>query len=307
MGLTMKHGCKHIAAILFFLAVSSFVCAQVSVKASIDRNRILVGEPILLSVEAYVPLGESITWFNADSIPHFDITERSKIDTVENIDGKKITQLLSITSFDSGRWQIPAFEVSVADHVYYTDSLSVDVAFVNFDSSADYRDIKGIEEIANPSARFIPWIVAAVSLISLGLLIFMLRKRQKKPESGMPAPMLLSPYAEAMEALEALRRKGLQEGQEKAYYSRLNDIFRVFVFRKYGMSTLERTNEELIMQLSQLKIPKEPFADLTQSLRMSDFVKFAKYRPDENDHKRNLEIIRSSVELLDNNTMMSAV
>ena len=68
------------------------------------------------------------------------------------------------------------------------------------------------------------------------------------------------------------------------------------------MSTFERTNEELILELSQMGIPKGAFISLAQSLRMSDVVKFAKYRPSDDDNKNNLKIVTTSIDILDKNT-----
>ncbi|MEP7257703.1 MAG: hypothetical protein ABI687_04935 [Flavitalea sp.] len=308
MSVFMKYGCKHIAILLALSLLSSFLYAQVNITASIDRSRILIGEPILLSVEASVPAGETMEWFTADSIAHFEFIEKYKADTAEGLDSKKVTQLLSITSFDSGRWEIPSFQILVGGKPYYTDSISVDVSFVSFDPSADYRDIKEIEEVANTSVKYIPWILAALTLSSLALIIFLARKQKPLKTELKIATPLLTPYEEAIQALNDLRKKGTPvEGEEKLYYSKLNDILRVFVLRKYGIATLERTNEELIMQLSKMKLPTEPYTLLAQSLRMSDFVKFAKYRPSEQENKSNMDVIRSSIEILDNNTMTSAV
>ena len=82
------------------------------------------------------------------------------------------------------------------------------------------------------------------------------------------------------------------------YYTKLNDILRLFVLRKLQMSSLEKTNEELIIQLRYLNISQNLFSRLSSALRMSDFVKFAKYLPDRISNEQNFDIIESSVNLL---------
>ena len=304
----MKQGCKYIATLLIILLAASLLQGQVKVKASVDRARILIGEPVLLTVEAYVPLGLPVLWFSTDTFPHFEIIEEFKTDTVDGIDGKKISQLVSLTSFDSGRWVIPALEINVAGQPYYTDSIPVDISFVSFDPQEDYRDIKDIEEVINPYTKYIPWIFGATILISLVLIIYLLKKRKRVSDRPRIKSSTLSPYDEAIKAITELRTKGLPSpGEEKAFYSKLSDIFGVFVFRKLSISTVEKTSDELIVNLSVLNIPKESFNKLVQSLRMSDFVKFAKYRPEEKDNLSNIEVIRASIEILDNNTIRSAV
>jgi hypothetical protein len=78
----------------------------------------------------------------------------------------------------------------------------------------------------------------------------------------------------------------------------MNDTLRIYLSRSMGLATMERTNEELILQLSRLEMGKESFTHLAGTLRMSDFVKFAKYIPDVYDNERNLEVIRSSIVLI---------
>ena len=102
-----------------------------------------------------------------------------------------------------------------------------------------------------------------------------------------------------MAALSELRKKGLpQNGQAKWYYTELNDILRVFVLRKLNIATMEKTNEELILQLRQLNLSKDTFSQLAQALRMSDYVKFAKYQPGDEDNQRNYEVIQSAITTL---------
>jgi hypothetical protein len=298
--MTMKHGGTYILVFIF----SIFTCAlsaQVNIKAGVSRDKILIGETVSLTIDAYVPIGAEVSWFPSDSIEHFEVIKRSPADTVANIDGKKITQVLTITSFDSGRWTIPPFEVTVGGKPYYSDSLSIDVAFISFDPREDYHDIKDIIVVEDPALKYIPWIIFAVSLVSLALLVFLCRRMTKVPVRFVKNNITsISAYEEAMNALEELKKKGAPDGNEKIYYTEMNDILRKYVSGKFGISTFERTNEELILQLTAMNLPQKPFSSLIQSLRMSDFVKFAKYRPSEEDNIHNLDIVRSSIDLLNN-------
>jgi hypothetical protein len=298
----MKRSCKHIVAIVVFLSVYSFLSAQVYVKASVDKNAVLIGEPVLLTLEAYIPLGEQVTWFSLDTIPHFEFLKRPKADTAESIEGKKITQVLTITSFDSGQWEIPQLELKVSKQSYYTDTLLIDVGFAPFDREADYRDIKDIIDVNNPNTKYIPWIIGAATLVSLALIIYVLRTRRPAVVQEKIEVPKLSPFEEAMQALAVLRKKGFpQNGQVKGYYTELNDILRVFVSRKLNITTMERTNEEMILQLRDLNLSKDSFSQLAQALRMSDYVKFAKYQPGTEDNEKNYDIIQSAIQTLNNN------
>jgi len=299
----MKAGSKHIIPVLFFCIVASSVQGQVTIRASVDRDRILIGEPVELTVEAFTPLGSPVGWFDEDSIPHFEVVSRSPLDTVESIDGKKIVQQLVITSFDSGRWQIPPFQVNVAGQPYYSDtSVNISVNYVAYNPADDYRDIKQIIEVASPSLKYVPWILAIASLVFFAAFLWLLHTRKHPArKQRTPPPVITSPYEDAMQALEELSQRQPSEGEEKVYYTDLNDVLRIYLNRKFNISTIEKTNEQLILKIKDLNLPKDNLFKLAQSLKMGDFVKFARYRPEVTDNKINLEVVRVSIEILDNN------
>src|SRR5438067_591102 len=74
----------------FILLIACFVSFSqtVTVKAAIDRNKILIGEPITLRLEATVPTGVDASWFPLDSLTHFEVINKSKIDTLNTAGGK---------------------------------------------------------------------------------------------------------------------------------------------------------------------------------------------------------------------------
>jgi hypothetical protein len=86
----------------------------------------------------------------------------------------------------------------------------------------------------------------------------------------------------------------------------MNDIVRHFIFRKTGLATMEKTNDELLVQVAKLGMKHEDTLPLAQTLRMSDAVKFAKYVPAAADNHQSYQQIRSAVNIL-NNINSSAV
>jgi hypothetical protein len=278
---------------------------QVLVKASVDDDQILIGEPIKLTLEAHIPLGQSLTWFNLDTIPHFAFIDKGKADTTDNIDGKQLVQVLTITSFDSGYVVIPPMTIKVGNKSYATDSIPIQVSYAPLDISKDYRDIKEIEEVPKPAwMAYIPWLLGLLTLIAVGVIVYLLRKPKKAPPPPPPPVPKLSPYEEALQSLEELRKQGwaYNNVEVKTYYSRLNDILRVFIFRKLKMATLEKTNEELVSELRQVSMDRESFNQLQTALQVADFVKFARYQPNESDNEKNFAVIQTAIKTLNNIT-----
>lgn len=283
---------------LFMLMHVNLHAQQVTAKVTVDRTTILIGEPIKLSLEASVPVGTGITWFRIDSIPHFEITEQGDIDSLVNNDGKFYRQQFTITSFDSGQWTVPAFVLQSGRKRFRTDTLRIAVTY-SPDTAKDYHDIREIIDVEGPKKSYWPWILAGLPVLLLILAWLILRKKTPLPQLKEPASKL-SPLEEAMQALDALQKEELpQKAQAKQYYTRMNDILRMYVMRKFRFSSLEKTNDEIILQLRQLRLPQDEYTRLAQTLRMADFVKFAKYTPSVEEQEASLQTIKQSVTKMD--------
>jgi hypothetical protein len=290
---------SYIVSFLFLLTAGLSALAQETpvVKSSVDKNQILIGEPLRFSIDVKSPMisGNELPQF--DSIPHFELIEKANRDSLISASGTSYHLEWKLTSFDSGTHYIPSFAVSIGNKVYKTDSLAVEVSYGKVDVAKDYHDIKGILDIENPDVKYIPWILGAVTAIALFLFVWFIRypfikeKISEKTERRQD-----SAFDDALSSLEQLK-KLLQDDPSavKKYYSGLNDTLRVFVNLKLGFVTMEKTSEELILSLSDLKMERELFSRLTNALRMGDFVKFAKYIPGPNENETSLEAIRSAI------------
>ena len=275
---------------LFLLHAVILVAAQskTTVKATVDKNRIFIGERIRLTLEADIPENEPIRFFIIDTIPHFEL-DKQRIDTSYTTDGTFLKQVISITSFDSGHWTIPS--LSLGENIR-TDTIPVDIVFSPMDSTQGYHDIKDIIDVKPAEEKKKWWLWYAIgggALLIILLLVYFLRK--KKPVTGVAAPVI-DPYEEAMKQLDKLQREKLDQ---KQYYSQLVDIFRLYIFRKKDIHSLQKTTDDLVIQLKGIPLAKDQFEKLSQALRLSDFVKFAKYVPSAEDDRNVFETIKKAI------------
>lgn len=263
----------------------------------------MIGEPVELKLEAKVPAaGSGAQWFPVDSIAHFEFIDKGKVDTLATAESITYRQTLTITSFDSGRWALPAFPLTIGNREYLTDSLPVSVAYSNYDPKQDYHDIKDILEVENTAVPFVNWILLGLSVISLLAVIYFLRKKVERPLPPVvtKSASKLTPLQEALQALEELQQKGYTEHtRTKVFHTALNDILRTYLYRKAGIATMEKTSGELMLQLRQFNLPAAEFTTLAQVLRMNDAVKFAKYQPAAEENEQAIETIKKSIGELD--------
>jgi hypothetical protein len=298
-------------------AAGAAVPPPVVVKATVDKQKILIGQPIQLMLEATVPAnaaapanatapataaGNVLLWPVLDSLPHFEWVEKGKVDSVVKADGRYYRQYLTVTSFDSGSWAIPRLSFVAGNKKYFTDSVRIEVDYTKLDPGKDYNDIKDIIDIPNPFAKWIGWIVGLVAVVALALVVWLIRKKKilKLLGLGAPAAPRLTPYEEAVRGLEELEAQHMPEnGLVKLYYTRLSDILRLYLSRRLGVASLAETSEELIGQLRRMPVEAGSFAEIAETLRMSDFVKFAKYEPGLPDCAHHFEVIRHFVEELE--------
>lgn len=270
--------------------------APAIVKATIDKDSILIGQPIQLMLEATVPDNIPFAWPGTDTLPHFEWLEKGKVDTTVRPGQRYYRQYFTITSFDSGNRVIPRLTFLAGTKKAMTDSIRIFVGYTKIDPSKDFHDIKDIIDVPNPWARWIPWIVAGVTLLSLALVFWLIQKKKVIQQLITRKVPQLSPLEEAMKQLDELAKQQLPvNGAIKTYYTRLNDIFRVYLFRRLGIHSLAETSEELIAQLRSSFVTSRQFDSVAETLRMSDFVKYAKYQPGINDTEHHYEVIRTAI------------
>jgi len=288
--------------LFFLLHAVIFVAAQnkTAVRASVDKKKIFIGEQIKLQLEADIPQNEPIRFFSVDTLSHFEVLDKAAIDTSDTDNGTFLKQAIVITSFDSGRWVIP--RLTLGENTV-TDSIVIDVAFSPMDTAQAYHDIKDIIEVKPPEEKKKWWLWYVIGggllLITL-LLIYFLRKKKPVPIAVAP---VVNPYDEAIKQLDRLLK---EKPDQKQYYSRLVDIFRIYVYRKKDIHSLQKTTDDLVVQLRGLPAAKERFEKLAQVLRLSDFVKFAKYGPSPEDDRNAFEEIKNSIIAIENLTKSAA-
>lgn len=267
------------------LLIAHCLPAQV-VNLSYDKQRILLGEQIGVTVKAFVDKGATLPSFPIDTLPHLEVLEASKIDTTTVGETLQLSQTLIVTSWDSGRWNIP----TVIANGKPTKLVALDVTYTSpWNPAQPYHDIKGIVPVENPGRSTWWWyLVGLAVLIALFLLFFPKGKGEKKE-----VELDKKAYRKAMEELAKLEKQ--TNADAKTFYTELINIFRTYLKGAKGIQSFSKTTDDLSIQLQSQKIPSAEYNALVQTLRLSDLVKFAAYRPDSSMNKEFLSIIKQSI------------
>jgi hypothetical protein len=291
---------KKITIIWLLVTVAGLFSVQaqdVRVQASVDRNKILIGEPIQLRLDVEIPQGTPMGWFNLDTLPHFTFITKNKIDTQNNARTILFKQILSITSFDSGRWVIPQLGLTVGNNRYLTDSISIMVDYSPADPNQPYHDLKDIVEVPETDSLYINYILVAATLIAIALLVWLLSNKKKAAVTPEFKGSRLSALEQAMKELEELKAVS-SSANVKTYFTRLNDILRTY-FKNRNLVTAPNAGNESFVQKVQSDLSREQVFQLAQTLRLTDAVKFAKYNPSAAEQEEAYEVIRKTLPIID--------
>jgi hypothetical protein len=277
----------------------SSIAQHGNAKATLQNPSIKIGEQTLLNLEFNFTAHDSalISW------PEFDNYLTNSIEIIEKggIDSSNIVcdstvcpdfrkQTLVITSFEPGNLIIPALKFSIDDSSFYSQPIPLFVETVEIDTTQGIYDIYDIYEVEYPiteraadfTKQYWHWFLIAALLV----VIFILYKRYKnRPKEEYVAPKIIIPaHITALALLNQLKaEKGWENENRKQYYSQLTDAVRQYLEDRFKIQALEQTTSEIIRDLKFADISNEDKVFLKQILQQADFVKFAKFKPTDED------------------------
>ncbi len=291
---------------LFVLLAFTVSAQEVIVNASLSEDTILIGEQTDIKLEIKQAKNKKIAFpeINEDFVPGIEIIQQSKIDTVPEKQMLGISLSLTITSWDSGYYQIPPFEFMLLSEndldTLRTKALQLTVNTVQVDTTKAIKDIKPPLEAPLTLAEifhtviidWFPYNLLAV-LIILGIIFFILLRsgRNKLPVFNKKPPE--PAHIIALRELEQLKNeKYWQNNPPKKYYTRLTDIIRLYLERRFEIGALEQTSSQIIQSLRHSgndNIQNRHIENLSHMFTLADLVKFAKETPIEHENYQCFE------------------
>ena len=154
------------------------------------------------------------------------------------------------------------------------------------------KDIRG--PVAIPGDLLWLWILAVAAAVAV--VVIVLLRRRRGSSAALPA-VVRPPWDIALEELAAMEKEERQgEGRIKWFYSRLSEIVRVYLERRFDIRAPEMTTEEFLEKArSSPALNDAQKVALQDLLNASDLVKFAKTIPAVGDMEEALRLARRFV------------
>ena len=290
---------QHSIITLLFILISQIALTQPHVEIKLDSTNMMIGEQMKMRLE--VKYSDKTKVMMPKSIK---LGERVEIlsdrDSVSKISENEylITKEMTITSFDSGVYNIAAVPIVFEEEGKYWDtiyskSIQLTVVSPKIDTTQAFAKIKDIYQ-ENVSFRED---VLPIMLVVLGLIVFIVliwyfsKKKEKNDDEYIEQDIKLPAHIIAFKALNELENQQLwQQGKFKTFYSELSYIMREYLENRFEINALESVTDEILINLNPFSIEKLQTENLKNILQTADLVKYAKVKPSEKEHQNMMNL-----------------
>jgi hypothetical protein len=206
------------------------------------------------------------------------------------------TRTYTLEPFLPGEYTIPRLEAAFGERggAYPFSLVSEEITVQVVSVLPPQLGEQDIGEIAGPlglPGRPAAWLglAAAVLVFGSAAVLVLRRRRGRGAGAGKPRP----PWEQAMEELDALLARNLA-GQERydELYTALSDLTRRYIERRFGVRAPEQTTEEFLARVRDTGTLAGYRPLLQDFLSHCDLVKFARYRPGEEEVQETVDACR---------------
>jgi hypothetical protein len=282
----------------------AFATPSVLIQTEVNPREIYIGDPIQYRVTVTysssvtpIPLKMEKAW------GEFEILDsRPPLTAKGKEDKQSLRYVFIITTYSTGTLTIPALPLTFSmpggtQSEAKTEEVSIRVKSL-LEEKGDEGHLRPLKGVFNFRSYKWLWILLGV-LAGLGLIYALVRWRksrraetQKSKEPARPAEVL------AKEALDQLEQDSLlSQGLFKEFYLRLSVICREYLEHRYGMTAMEKTTSELMLEFRSMSLGMSVINILREMFENGDLVKFAKYVPRTEDAQKDLSRARQFIEM----------
>jgi len=166
-------------------------------------------------------------------------------------------------------------------------------ALDNVSQMTDIYDIKSMAQFGFNPAWIRYGLITLCFLMGIALLAVAVVYWKKRRPAVETVSAELLPEEIACRLIEEIKRLWDVDGKE--YYFRLSAILRGYIHDRYGIEALEMTTQELLPQISELKLDADLKTGIKSFIDFSDPVKFAGIRADKEKMQDHYRFVKNFV------------
>ncbi len=261
--------------------------------ASLDKQRITLGEPFTLTLEITHAAADTYALPQPLTVGELSLRGQPGVARQATPEGDAVTTfklpLVDLKTLDP---RVPDLTLAVdgpeGARTFTVPGRALTLASVIEPDGPDGKKSKEVGPRApkRPVPIFIKswlWAVLLASAIVFGVLLYLAAKLGKKAKEARDLRNIPLPPEAADEALHRIAmlraRKPWEKGLGRAAIFELSEIVRVYLGRRLSFDTLDLTSDELLTELRRRRILGLDLSELTEELQWEDLVKFAKLEP----------------------------
>lgn len=302
------------AAILLCLPLGAGICQEtgpaeksvISVESQVDRATITIGDRILYTVTITsdpevklepLALGSNLGAFE---VKDYKIYDQEKTKEGRNVNKSEYL----ITTFTTGEYVIPPITVNYTDPQREKKQIKSEPLFILVKSvgasESDKEDIRGLKPPIDMRETYWAYllILPVLALLGAGGFFYYRQRSRGLALPEIPEELKKPAWEVALFELDSLRESDLLKKKEiKRYFTILSDVVRKYVERRFEISALDRTTEEIRREIKRTELAQTIRESITGLLFFCDLVKFAKYVPSAKEVGESLNQAYSIVNL----------
>lgn len=261
---------------------------NVTASAKADKTRVTIGDPVNYTVTlAYPPDYKLTNPERQDQLGQWDVKD---VKLYQDKKEKLYTYLnYTLAAFTTGEVTVPELNFQLTGPANKQYSVTIQSAAITVESvlglvkgTPELRDIKPPLYLKIPLGLVLFWLVAAACVL-FGAWFWYQKYRKSLPQMPTgPVEPPMPPLQAAKEELEKLKNSNLvKEGHIKEFYIVLTEIIRKYLGAVYSIDAMDKTSGEIYQLLRSQEQDKKVLIMIRDFFEECDFVKFAKYRPEE--------------------------
>ena len=258
----------------------------------------------LIEIEAIEIISDSVIYTNDLNPGDFEISNFGDWNGDNNIflltdSDKPAKNTVAVRIWDDGSFYLITLP-DKEDKIHLSDIISGRFPVIHIMSVIDPDDpdetLASIKDIIRQKKEFADYISWYHFLIlTIPLLIFLIwfynkfiKKKEVEIKKEMPEPVI--PHLDALNKLKELKNEKIWlKGMTKEFHQRLTFVLREYLHRKYGFNALEQSTTEIINTLSNYIDDKKHNDTISDILQISDLVKFARAKVEEDLNEKFLD------------------